>query len=204
MSKRDTLQKSGDTAAPAVGRRALPSGVSICTLPGKSANSVQESSVLERLKMSVNDLPRRRKTARQRLIVVASLAEQRRCVARSCAWNAAPDRSGTTIPVRGEWLRSQGQVPLTSRAERRRLLLAETYDGRHIRVRMKKSGSELPGARAYEGASLTFLQRGIKMFRDAANGSLVGRYRLFHQKTSEHGSGCFIEPLFKESINFLL
>jgi hypothetical protein len=80
----------------------------------------------------------------------------------------------------------------------------ETTLGQHFRnLRLIGNRSELSGTSAYERARLTIVRSGMQMFRDSANGGLLRRNGLFHQKAREHRGGGFIEPLFEESINFL-
>jgi hypothetical protein len=78
----------------------------------------------------------------------------------------------------------------------------ETYFGHALEVRELGIELELPGARAHQRARLAFLRSGVQMFGDITNGSLFLSYRLFHQKTREHCSRSFVEPLLEECIDF--
>jgi hypothetical protein len=78
-----------------------------------------------------------------------------------------------------------------------------THGGNIRDAREVGNEKDLSGPAAYERARLTFVRRGMQMFRDAADDGLLRRDWLLHQKACEHRGGGFVEPLFEKSINFL-
>ena len=75
--------------------------------------------------------------------------------------------------------------------------------GRYIDDRENEKERDLTGAGTYESPRQTFLRSGVKLFGCVANGSLLGRRRLFHQEAREHRGRSFVEPLLEKSVNFL-
>jgi hypothetical protein len=99
--------------------------------------------------------------------------------------------------------RARDHVRLTTGHVSRQLVRARTSNQRDLYVSELAKQRELSGTGAGERTRLALLRRGMKMVSCVANGKRLGRQRLFHQKTSEHRGGGFVEPLFEESINFL-
>jgi hypothetical protein len=110
--------------------------------------------------------------------------------------------SGTQICARAETLRSQKKIAITTKQERVKSERNEVYFGRKLFLHAMENLCGLSGSSARQGASVTFRRSCVQMFGDVAHGSLLRRHGLLHQKTGEHCSGRFIEPLFEQSVDF--
>ncbi len=96
----------------------------------------------------------------------------------------------------------QKQNLVAGRREQTQSFRNRAYLERYRGVREVETVRELPGASTRQRTGLSFVRSCVQMSCDVANGGLLGRQRLFHQKSREHCGGGFIEPLFEESIDF--
>jgi hypothetical protein len=203
MSSHTCFPRFDAGLAPAAGRRKLVLSDLRCAPVNDNERVCEQSAVITPWKISSHDAPWP-KNMERRLSIAAATQRQRR---ERLAYGRCSDESSTwyraQIPVTQQKSHWQKQISVSSGYERAQFVFGGADLERYRNVGEVKVLSELPGSSTRQGAGVTFVRSCVQMFGYVTNWSLFGRQRLFHQKTREHGSGSFVQPLFEKSVDFL-
>src|ERR1700733_1446308 len=202
MSEQPTIRKYGRNSGPDGGRAIGRLIIRLRRLITENMKACKVLVIKGRVKLGIDETNRIENALRYEAMILANAATPHERWLCEAAANT-PFRSVESILMPAEQAQLNDGFSDENKDDIYQEAPARTKSQHIWELRTIENQRELSGTTTYERARLAFARSGVQMFCDTAKDGLFGRDWLFHQKAREHRGGCFVEPLFEQSINFL-